>query len=116
VSGDLKKFGTVALVSCEKPETVGFMNVYDTGDVWVKVRGCEVCSQHCCGKCPLQFEGKCRVHQTDPQNKPYVCVVQPLPNVQRLNCALVWKCFSGILEGRHRWACDPQNIYRYEGP
>lgn len=106
-----------ALVPMNDPSPIGFMNVYDNEDIWLKVRGCEACDTTCCGNCPLLVDSECYLHIIHRgDHKPYHCIVRPDPLKHNSNCKLVWKCTRGPRKGQYRFKSDPQNVFRNEGP
>lgn len=112
-------FGTdkmLALLPMDDPSPVGFVNVYEKGDVWIKVRGCVECPRNCCGKCPMIAEDKCYLHLVDHGNhKPFICVIKPDP-ITKHDCSLVWECVQGSRKGKFRWKCDAKDVFRDVGP
>jgi len=44
-----------AVIPVDDPSPVAFEDVYDDGDRWEKLVGCEGCPEidRCCGNCPL---------------------------------------------------------------
>lgn len=97
----------------DDPSPVAWQNLYDEGDRWEKIQGCEACSKHCCGTCGLIVEdGKCRLHLDGPdggrgQAKPWACCVKPTPDGQMSYCTLVWRCVRGPNAGSYRRKADP---------
>lgn len=101
----------------DDPSPVGFMNVYEEGDLWMKVQGCEGCPTPCCGQCAMLFEKKCLLHLFDKgSKKPFNCVVKPSPVKHNSDCQLVFECVQGKSKGKFRWKCDPQMVFRDKGP
>ena len=107
----------LALISLKRPsELVGYMNVYDYGDIWEKIKGCDGCENNCCKNCPIYMEDLgCRLHILNMgQDKPVHCVIQPSPLKHRADCLLEYKCTKGIHIGRIRKQSDPKNVLRDE--
>ena len=107
-----------AIVAMNDPSAMGFMDVYDPGDVWMKVQGCDACitENNCCGNCAARAGDKCSLHILNGGSKPYDCVVRPSPIEHNSNCALVFECTCGKFKGQFRWKADPQSVFRVEGP
>jgi hypothetical protein len=106
------------LVLCrtKEPTPVAFMNVYETGDVWVKKRGCESCpdeiKQKCCQGCAMLTPKGCLLHltNTDNSDKPFRCVVNPSPKIVLSHCALEFECVAGKNKGKVRKIREPDLI------
>jgi len=95
------------LVICDykEPTSYVYLNVFQKGDVWLKIKGCEGCSwedrKKCCGKCPMNTEKGCFFHlDSGTSNKPQSCVVRPNPNASISSCQLEFKCIKGINDGK----------------
>lgn len=109
----------VAILPLDNPSPVAFANVYEPGDLWIKVQGCEVCERGCCGNCGLFLKDTCQcsVHIIDKgSNKPFHCVVSPSPISRNSICKLVFRCVSGTNCGKFRWKCDDRDVLRDIGP
>lgn len=105
----------LALVPLDEPSPVGFMNVYEEGDIWLKIRGCEECENNCCGNCPLASDRGCYLHLINKgQDKPYHCVVHPSPLKHRIDCVLEYGCIQGKHKGMIRRQSDPRDVLRNE--
>jgi hypothetical protein len=111
---ELKKLGMVVLVPFDRPEPLGYMNVFEEGDIWIKAKGCEECpiesKKRCCNQCPIliQDTGQCMAHLgVGSLNKPFECVVRPLPNRCYSWCHLEFKCVKGKNEGKVRKISEP---------
>lgn len=104
---------TEAIIPVGEASPVGFRNVYEDGDEWRKVRGCEGCSGFCCGTCPQLMEGGgCALHARDPDLKPLYCIVKPPPNTCIPGCLLVFKCVKGTNAGKFRHLTDRDKPFR----
>ena len=93
-------------VVCEidKPEVLEYLDVFETGDRWVKIKGCEACSfenrKKCCGECPMLTEKGCFFHLEGTNSKPFRCVVYPTPNTNLTWCSLEFQCVEGNNKGK----------------
>jgi hypothetical protein len=103
-----------AIVKVTEPEIVGFANVYEPGDVWQKVRGCDGCSPTCCPPgCKFLIDNKCVIHCHDHGTlKPFGCLVPPSPRGQDSNCRLVFEALAGSHVGKFRHKCDGKRLLR----
>ena len=103
-----EKFGRLAIISIEDATPMGYMNVYEHGDIWIKIQGCEKCSverrRRCCGQCPfLTDNGLCSWQlESKPSKKPFKCVVKPFPDSCIKGCALAFECVKGKNNGKVR--------------
>ena len=128
----------LVLVKYDKPETVAFVNLYNPGDLWLKVQGCEACTpegvRNCCGKCPFRLgsewlqeiltslgvdvppldeKGRCIWHVEGRRSrKPFVCIVDPHPRHACSYCQLVFECVQGPKKGKKRHVCDKRDELR----
>ena len=110
-----KELQTETLVLCKvnEPIPVAYFNVYEVGDIWIKIKGCESCSEEgkerCCRGCAMQTPKGCLLHLTRPakSEKPYRCVIHPMPNKVISWCALEFKCVQGKHKGRIRKVREP---------
>lgn len=106
----------------DSPTPIAYLNVYEEGDIWVKIQGCEACTlehrQKCCGNCPLFTEMGCywqlklkgseRARSSD---KPWNCVVKPYPDSAMPFCALEYKCVKGSNLGKVRRVRDRGDVF-----
>jgi len=96
----------------DDPSPAAFTSVYEQGDVWVKIRGCEDCPPEvlakCCGNCPLASSAGCLLHLLNKRTsqKPYNCVVKPTPEKTLSYCVQEFQCVRGTYEGRIRRVRD----------
>jgi hypothetical protein len=117
----------LAVLPMADPSPVAFMNLYEPGDVWVKVQGCDACtverSRACCGAkpggqfhCPhVMVEGGCSLHAEHNSSKPMYCAIQPTPEKTKGHCALVYRCVSGKWISHERHLCDRRGVLRLNG-
>ena len=97
-----------------------FLDVFEDGDEWVKVVGCEGCAwedmQKCCGNCPhLMVERGCdfQFEERNVSNKPFRCVVLPAPDVCHSYCQQEFLCIQGSKVGLTRRVRDKRDVFRY---
>ena len=99
------------LCKVKEPIPIIYINVFETGDVWYKIQGCEACSienrLHCCGGCPMSNENGCFIHLKKGRQKPFQCVVDPTPNKTWSWCALEFECLRGSKKGTIRKIREP---------
>lgn len=103
----------LALIKIDRPsELWGYTNIYEEGDIWQKIRGCEDCKNNCCKRCPVYVEGLgCRLHiLNNGQDKPVHCVVHPSPLKHRPDCHLQYKCIKGKYKGMIRKQSEQRNV------
>jgi len=103
----------LVLCSMQDASPVAYMNIYEPGDIWIKIRGCEDCPwearQRCCGNCAFLMERGCAWHYEKGDNtkaKPFVCVVRPAPNNASSFCQLEYECIKGKNKGKVRRVRD----------
>ena len=102
-------------VLCEFDDCVpiAYYDVFEEGDCWEKIQGCEVCPwedrQKCCGSCAMLTVEGCAMHWR--KQKPFKCVISPHPNVHHGWCHLEWKCTKGSMKGKIKKACEPRNVF-----
>ena len=100
--------------SVKEPVPLAYGNVYEEGDLWVKIKGCEDCSwenrQKCCGNCPL-LTGKGCIPHLEGNKKPFSCVIIPPPDKNHGWCSLEFKCVQGTREGQIRKIREPGNVF-----
>ena len=102
-------------VVCEidKPEVLEYLDVFEEGDEWIKIKGCEECPpesrKKCCSGCKAQIPTEECIFQTIKSNlsKPYECVITPDPRTVKSYCILEFKCIKGKNEGKIRKLKDP---------
>lgn len=127
-SSRLPRDRVLAVTPVDDPSPVAYMNLYDPGDTWVKIQGCEACeperAARCCGVrpnptddyngCPFRGEFGCALHyERGPwKSKPYHCAVLPLPTTTKGKCALVYECTEGPNRGKKRHLVDVEGVLR----
>lgn len=101
------------------PVAVAYTSLYEEGDVWIKIRGCEQCPEEsqekCCRQCPLHSEKGCYFHLMKPNNstqKPFGCVANPDPIGTRSYCQLEFECVKGSNFGKVRCVRDKRGALR----
>lgn len=114
----MKEISENVLIICDikEPTPLAFANLYEVGDLWKKIKGCTDCPPEqrkaCCGTCPMVSEVGCFLHMDNKgQNKPFHCVVHPLPNKHRPSCVLEYECIEGSLKGKVHRAKDPKDVF-----
>lgn len=105
--------------SMDSPEALAYTSLYEEGDVWVKIKGCEGCPEEsqkkCCGACPMVSEMGCYFHLMKPNNstqKPFGCIAHPHPIGARSYCQLEFKCVKGRNLGKVRCVRDKRGELR----
>lgn len=108
------------ICNLDEPVPIAYLNIYEPGDIWVKSKGCESCSQEnkakCCNNCGM-FSSKqgCTWHLDLPlanSGKPWNCIVKPYPDAAMSFCSLEYRCMRGSHEGTIRRVCDPGNMFQ----
>ena len=101
---------TLAIVKTEATEVVGYINIYEKGDCWIKIKSCEGCEniELCCRSCPMLSSQGCFFHLDRTLNKPHKCVVHPLPSDCKRFCQLEYK---ELKSGKIRKISNPGNIF-----
>ena len=102
------------ICATDKQEVLAYLDVFEDGDEWVKIKGCDDCPPEsrvrCCGDCKAQnkLTGEC-VFQLIKSNlsKPFECVITPDPRTAKSFCVLEFKCVRGSREGEIRRLKDP---------
>lgn len=116
---DIDKFLNSETVICsmDDPEALGYTSLYEKGDVWIKIRGCEDCPEEsrikCCGQCPMSSDMGCYFHLMNPSShsqKPFGCISHPHPKFARSYCCLEFKCIRGSNEGKIRRVRDKHGV------
>ena len=98
-------------------EVVGYRNLYDPGDEWLKVKGCENCPEEsrrrCCGRCGHRMSKGCSWHIEKGDyttGKPFVCVVRPVPDACKSTCQQEYLCTTGPHAGKTRRTRDKRDF------
>ena len=107
------------LMICDpkNPTSLAYMNVYEPGDLWIKVQGCDDCSlenrSKCCTNCPVFIDAGCVLHLENPENsrKPFHCIANPTPEKCHSYCRLEFQCAKGSRVGQVRKLSEPGNIF-----
>ena len=105
----------VVLCLLDDSTAIAYFNVYEEGDAWIKIKGCESCSlenrKRCCNGCPMFTEKGCFFHLDNLLNKPYRCVAKPTVNICLSWCSLEFKCIEGSKLGKIRRVRKPGDIF-----
>lgn len=105
-----------AVIPLDGSSPIAFINVFEDRDVWVKVQGCEACSEEnrarCCGNCKVILpDAKCPYNFQKNSNKPLFCVMNPTPDKADPHCSLEYKCVAGSRIGKIRRVKDPGDVF-----
>ena len=82
--------------------------MFEEGDIWVKVKGCEDCPKEskemCCRNCPVFTGNGCHFHESGKYstNKPYQCIIKPIPSQGISYCQLAFLSVKGKYKGKTR--------------
>ena len=103
-----------AIIDIDSQSSIGFRNVYEDGDEWIKIRGCDSCPEEtrkkCCIKCPsLSGDGLCLEHYNQ-KGKPLYCVTNPTIKMCVKHCSLTYMCTKGSNLGKIRRVKDNINV------
>ena len=105
-----------ALCTLDDPTPIAYFNVYEVGDIWIKIQGCEACEigdrKRCCGNCPhVTANGDCAWHiEEGRSSKPWSCIAWPTPNQAKSKCKLEFECVQGSQKGKIRRVMDIGNV------
>ncbi len=107
----------LVLCSTDNPSPIAYMNIYEEGDVWLKIKGCEGCKNNkkCCGDCPMSTDLGCFYHlgaNKKTSRKPFYCVFFPTPNKTISWCQLEYKCIVGTHKDEIRQIKKPGNVFK----
>jgi hypothetical protein len=112
----LSNVETYVVCKVDTPTPIAYMNVFDPGDIWVKTKGCDECSEesrlYCCGNCSMLLKdtGECRLHiGFNKREKPFHCIVDPVPNICHSWCCLEYECIQGPHKGKIRRVRDKRD-------
>lgn len=107
------------IIGLDAPVPLAYINIYEPGDMWVKIKGCDSCPKEsrikCCNNCELfsEFVG-CAWHISRNQattRKPWNCIVKPYPDASMMFCALEFECVEGSRKGQIRRVQDPGDVF-----
>ena len=108
-----------AIIPVDDPSPIAFINVFEEGDYWEKIKGCEECPEEnkarCCGNCYWFMKGghchwQCGHLQTH-SSKPFHCITKPIPSDYKHICVLEFKCIKGSKEGKIRRVRDKKDVF-----
>jgi hypothetical protein len=109
------------ICTLSNPSPIAYLNLYEEGDIWIKIVGCDACPDDkrrlCCGNCPMFTKMGCYWHleaNLSTSSKPWNCVVKPYPHSAMSFCSLEYKCVAGSKEGKIRRVCDAGDVF-HEG-
>ncbi|HUS88887.1 MAG TPA: hypothetical protein VMW91_05870 [Desulfosporosinus sp.] len=102
-----------AVIDMDNQSAVGYIDVYEDGDEWKKIQGCEVCpletKKKCCHDCYSSLpNGDCEVHE---KGKPFNCIVAPSIKMCITHCSLEYQCVKGTNIGKIRRVKDLLNVF-----
>jgi hypothetical protein len=110
--------GELVVVDMATSSPVAYINVYEEGDVWIKVQGCEACKmpapKRCCGECPFATEKGCwwQLEKASVSSKPLVCIALPRITKRRTSdCTLIYRCVAGSMKGKIRRVFDDSDVF-----
>ena len=83
---------------------ISYYDVFEPGDIWLKIVGCDNCSNEnrkkCCKDCQEYTDIGCGHHSNNNgQEKPFVCVVAPTPKSRIPYCQIKFECVKGKDKG-----------------
>ena len=101
------------VIDMDTVSAVGYKDVYEDKDEWVKIKGCEGCpletKKICCHDCYSSLpNGDCEVHE---KGKPYNCIVAPSIKMCIAHCLLEYKSVKGSKTGQVRRIKDKLNVF-----
>lgn len=109
------------IIDIQKASPIAFLNVYEDGDRWEKIKGCEDCPienrERCCGNCHwLEKGATCRwqnVGGDGVSHKSLFCITHPLPGPDKMfsPCVIQYKCVKGKYIGKIRRISDKRGIF-----
>lgn len=107
---------TEVILAVDEPTPIAFLNLYEDGDRWEKIVGCEGCPsiKKCCGNCPMLTSKGCTYHLEERRhsNKPLNCVINPVPTITHSWCQLEYKCVEGSDKEKIRRVQDKNGIIK----
>jgi hypothetical protein len=108
-----------AVIPLNDPSPVAYLNVFEEGDVWIKIKGCDECSEEnkkrCCKMCPMSLpNGDCYWHieSKEISRKSFYCVIVPHPQTFNTHCSLEFKCVEGSRKGQIRRVKDKPEVFQ----
>lgn len=110
----------MAICLYDSPEPIAYINVFEKGDVWIKIKGCRDCKNKnmCCSGCPIFIDEKC-LYQIGNNNvqskKPYHCVVAPSPKDTYDWCDMEFKCICGKYKDKIKKIKEPHLDIKEKG-
>lgn len=104
----------MVIIPLDDPIPYAYTSLYEQGDIWIRIKGCEDCStenrKRCCGDCPMLTELGCQLHLEKGNKKPLHCIITPIPTQAKSYCKLEFKCVVGSNEGKIRRVCDKNGV------
>jgi len=114
----LDKFKKViALVAIDEPTVLGYANLFEPGDIWIKTVGCQGCKlesrKKCCANCMAFYSKGCGFQiRGGASHKPFECVVKPVPNQGLSYCQMEFQCVAGKNKGKVRKMSDSLDVLK----
>ena len=112
----------LVVIDIKEASPVAFINVYEDGDIWMKIVGCEACRMpspaRCCGRCPFATIDGCAWHAKNfslgsVSDKSLGCIVLPRITKKRTDkCSLIYKCVRGSMKGKYRRIFDHADVFQ----
>lgn len=109
---ELIKSEKLVLCKLKEPVPIMYFNIFEEGDIWYKIKGCDNCAsngfRNCCGNCPMSTEKGCFLHlRGSGCQKPFNCVIVPTPDKTYSHCSLEFECLKGTRKGTVRKLKEP---------
>ncbi len=115
---------TLVLIDIRNSTPVAYFDVYEDGDRWDKIKGCDSCPEDmkakCCGSCyHLQEGATCKWQNlVDTRGgismKSLFCMIYPTPEPDEMHspCSLQYKCVKGSekILGKIRRVSDKRGV------
>ncbi len=102
----------LAVIPTNDPSPVAYLNVFEPGDCWVKIQGCDGCppdSRHkCCPSCEMATDVACLVQE----KKPLACIIFIDPRDCYCWCHQEFRCTAGLQAGQVRRVRDISGVLR----
>lgn len=106
------------VIDIDTASPVAFRDLYEDGDEWIKIKGCNNCPKeqriHCCGNCPCIIpDGNCywQVNGERVTRKSLYCIITPLPIKMNTRCCIEYKCIKGSKRGKIRRVKDKLDVF-----